>query len=63
MRPRELIERDVRYGYVSAEAAATVYGYAAAQPRYGSPSRRSGAFGGGIQHRRPIEDALAKALP
>ena len=33
LRPRELIERDVRYGYVSAEAAATVYGYAAAQPR------------------------------
>lgn len=33
MRSRELIERDVRYGYVSAEAAAAVYGYAAAPPR------------------------------
>jgi N-methylhydantoinase B/oxoprolinase/acetone carboxylase alpha subunit len=33
LRPRELIERDVRYGYVSAGAAATVYGYAVARPR------------------------------
>ena len=29
LRPRELIERDVRYGYVSAEAAAAVFGYTA----------------------------------
>ena len=59
--PRELIERDVRHGYVSAEAAAPS---TATRPRSrdnGSPSRRSGAFGGGIQQRRPIEDALAKA--
>jgi N-methylhydantoinase B/oxoprolinase/acetone carboxylase alpha subunit len=33
LRARELIERDVRYGYVSAEAAAAVYGSAATQPR------------------------------
>jgi N-methylhydantoinase B len=33
LRPRELIERDVRYGYVSAEAAAALFGYTTAQPR------------------------------
>jgi N-methylhydantoinase B len=33
LRAAELVERDVHYGYVSAEAAATVYGFAAAQPR------------------------------